>query len=127
MNIAKNNVYLLELTNKNIYDYQSSYAIHGRNYIYSDGLIVINNLTNLKIKDIKQNRTAMLNYRITTSNYINVLTQIKSIRWIYYVYQRDDYLVCNNYIETQNDDLIPIYYLLVFTDLSLVKSIQIRS
>jgi hypothetical protein len=127
INIAKNNVHLLEITNKNIYDYQSSYAIHGRNYIYSDGLTVINNVESLKIKDIKQNRITVLNYRITVLNYAEIFTQIKSIRWIYNVYQQDDFLVCNNYIVTQNGNLISIYYLLVFTDLSLVKSIQIRS
>ena len=62
INIAKNSVHLLEIMNKNIYDSKSSYSIHDRAYIYNDGLIVINNVLSVKIKDIRQNRTNVLQY-----------------------------------------------------------------
>jgi hypothetical protein len=118
INIAKNSVHLLEIMNKNIYDSKSSYSIHDRAYIYNDGLIVINNVLSVKIKDIRQNRTNVLQY-------IKKLPSVKSIRWKYHVYQ-DNFLVCDNFIETKNGDLISFYCPLIFADLKLVISIQIR-
>jgi len=118
INIAKNNLHLLEVMNKNIYNERSNYLKHGRAYIYNEGVMVVNDILSVKIKDIRQNRISVLQY-------IEELPKIKTLSWEYNVYQ-NNFLFLDSFIQTQNGNLLKFYYPLVFTDLKLVRSIRIR-
>jgi hypothetical protein len=117
-NIAKSDIHLLEVMNKSIYDDKSSYSINGRTYIYNGGLLVINNISRIKFKDIRQNRTNTLKYE-------GKIPKIKSIRRNYHTYQ-NNFLGLHNFIKTLSGDLISLYYPLIFTDLKLISFIRIR-
>jgi hypothetical protein len=116
ISIAKSDTHLLEITNRSIYDNKSSYSIYGRAYIHGDGLIVINNILSVKVKDIRHNRASTLQY-------IKQLSEIKSIRWDYRVYQ-DNFLVCDNFIAKLDGTIFSLYYPLLFVDLKVVKPIE---
>ena len=116
--VGGSDVHLLELLSKIERDNISSYSTYERLYVYGKGFIVINNDLSIKIKDIRYNRISILQYKKQN-------IKVKSTYLTYSVYQ-DDFLICENFIETQDRASFSVHYPLLFTDLKLVESIQLK-